>query len=178
MSNELPFHLISKMEDALALADDSLEQMELCCKLVKKLTKLNECERKGNSTRVMLILAKYGSKTRFIDRIANAVTEFGKKLEYLETDVEELKEMVEAKSYQCPKCHGTGSLSKLEYVRERGAVQSVLRSHHCDNCNGKGEVAILPGAETYLSLFLEMANKLVLFLKNFRKALNVFTGTY
>ena len=178
MSNETPFHLITKMESALALVDKCIQQMELCCKLHKKLTKLNECERKGDSTRVMLILAKYRSKARFLDRIANAANEFDRKSESLETHVKEMKEILEAKSYQCPQCYGRGSFSKREYIRERGIVQSILKSYTCDNCNGTGEVAIPPVAEVYLSLFLEMGNKLVLFLKHSRKTLNVFSAAY
>lgn len=178
MSNETPFHLITIMESALALADDCLKQMKLCCKLHSKLTKLNEAERKGDPTRMMLILAKYGSKTRFIDRIGNATVEFDKKLESLENHAKQMERILEAKSCKCPKCHGRGSLSKWEYIRERGTVQPILRSYPCDNCNETGEVAIPLEAESYLSFFLEMANKLVLFLKHFREALNVFSATY
>lgn len=174
MSSETPFHLITKMESALALVDNCLQQIELCCKLHKKLTKLNECERKGDSTRVMLILAKYRSRARFLDRIANAANEFDRKSESLETHVKEMKEILEAKSYRCPQCYGRGSLSKYEYIRgERGSVRPILRSHTCDNCKGAGTIAIPSVAETYLSLFLEMANKLILFQKHFRNVLNI-----
>lgn len=174
MSDENPFHLISKIQSTIALADDCIEQMEHCCELHKKLTKLNECERKGDSTRVMLILAKYGSRTKFINTITNATSEFDRRLESLETQAREIQEIVETKSYQCPKCYGRGSLSRTEYVRERGFVHQVLRSHHCYDCNGKGQIAVSPVAESYLSLFLEMSNKLTLFLKHFRETLECF----
>ena len=174
MSNGTPFHLTTKMESALALVDDCLRQMELCCKLHKKLTKLNEFERKGDSTRVMLILAKYGSKTRFIERIAKAAMKFDENLDSLETHLKKMEEMLEARSCQCPKCYGRGSLSKWEYIRERGIVQPILRSYPCDNCNGTGELTVPPAAETYLSLFLEMINKIVRSQKHFRNTLNFF----
>jgi hypothetical protein len=126
----------------------------------------------------MLILTKYGSKNKFIDTIEHTLAKFGDKLEHFETYINELKKILEAKSYQCPKCHGSGNISRWEHIRERGIVQSILRSNPCNKCKGIGQIDIPPVAEIYVPLFLEMANKLLLSLKHFQKTFNAFTATY
>jgi len=174
MSNEISFQLATIMESALALADDCIQQAETCCKLHRKLKKLNESEQKGDLTSTMLILAKYGSKTKFIARITNATSEFDNKTESLETHAKEMKKILQSRSFRCPKCHGRGNLSKWDYIRERGTVQPILRTYSCENCDETGEIAISSAEESYLLLFLEMTIKIIQFQKYFRNIMHIF----
>ena len=174
---QMPFHLESEVESTVDIAEDCLEKMKGCLKLSKKLAMLKSYEREGNLTKIMLLLTPYWSKSAFKDIIAKAMTNFDGRLEDLRSCVEGIEAELQAKKYKCPQCYGSGSYSKRVYIRERGtSTQRILRSFHCDHCNGEGYQAITTEVQNSLTLFLEKANELVMTFRNVHKSLNLFNS--
>ena len=173
---EIPFHVASEMESTIDVAQDCLKQMRKCFELAKTLTRLESYEKKGSKTKVMLILTPYGSKEKFKDRIFNAITTYGDRLEKLKDCIKEVKAMAQKKNYECPQCQGTGTLFKWVYIRERGTpMQRVYRSYPCDSCGETGQVSIDLAVQGSLNVFLERAGELSITMKNFHTSVRDFT---
>jgi hypothetical protein len=174
ISGEKQSHLAEEMQTALTLVDECIDQMELCCGLQRDLLRLTEQEEKNEHTKIMLMLANYGSKTGFLEKICESTTEYNKRLDNLESFVKEIEEELSLNEYPCPECYGTGTHSKYEYERDKGIVEPILRSTPCEICHGKGTLSMPEGAKVFLSPFLEMCKRIIRSQQAIRATLNVF----
>jgi hypothetical protein len=158
--------LFGKLQETISRVHNCLSSVQNCCRLCSKLEDLRDLESKNETTKMILMLSKYGSKNEFLEACKSAFDDAKKSFQSFSGIVTELERIREEKTCKCPSCNGIGSFSKTEYLRERGTVEPVLRSLPCTECNGQGKLHLSQKSVDYLSMFLEILRGLLLFLEN------------
>lgn len=158
--------LFGNMQEAISKVHGCLSSVQNCCRLCSRLEDLRDFESKKETTKMILMLSKYGSKSDFIAACGSAFDDAKKSLQSFSESVTELERIREEKTCKCSSCNGIGSFSKTEYLRERGTVEPILRSFPCTQCKGQGKLHISEKSLEYLSMFLEVLRGLLSFLEN------------
>ena len=158
--------LFGKLQETISKAHSCLSSVQDCCRLCSKLEDLRDFESKSETTKMILMLSKYGSKNDFIAVCESAFDDAKKSLQFFSESVTKLERISEEKTCKCPSCNGIGSFLKTEYLRERGTVEPVLRNLPCTECNGQGKFHLSQKSLDYLSMFLEILHGLLPFLEN------------
>jgi hypothetical protein len=106
------------ISDVFAMADLYLQNIDEYSTIFIESLKMTKYEQEGLKTKLMLLLSKYGSKAALAFKKTNSK----KKVKDSEKKMSQIliltRKMLETNSIRCTNCNGTGSVSKVKYIRE------------------------------------------------------------
>ena len=77
----------------------------------------------------------------------------------LDQKIQEMKNFIGKRSIICPKCKGSGRITKKGYMREDGIVEPYLYSVDCEACGGQGVIKLTQELRENLIIITNTAEK-------------------
>lgn len=178
--NDYPFQIMDKVNSTLALLKDCCEKSKICYEMCTELQVLETYSKHKDKRKVRLVLEKYNSAEKLLQKCKLELEYFRKKLRQCEGYLKEIEdEVVRAENLVCNKCEGRGNLLKTKYVRERGSSpQPYTESITCDRCNGTGKILLDSELKKELSEFIQALKPIQTRFKIYQKTLENYLRAY
>lgn len=137
------------------------KQIKHCLSFLKKYEALVDAQQKHRIDKIILILQSFGTKNDFEEQINFSRLEVDEKAKSLIMVIEEMEGIIKLGFIRCPKCYGSGVVTKQEIIRQKEGIRTYLRTRECSVCNGKGKLSMTQNQRAYLGSLLQISNTVV-----------------